>query len=246
MQPFLKCLSLPLNAFKSCFINHLNKNIQMKRIINTCIILFASVSIWAQSDSVKTQKQKYQSTTLFNTNKGFGAYLGLNSRFSEVNKQATLLTGGEVSFVIAHRLNIGFEGYGMVNPVKSNNFKEDSTSTYLNMGYGGFHLEPVLWSDKLVHLSFPIMFGAGAVVESMYSYQDDYYFENDYKESDVIHTDFFLIVEPGANVELNVFKFMRLHAGVSYRLVEGADLKNLSNSNLQGLNANLGLRFGWF
>lgn len=222
----------------------------MKKISIALFLLSTSI-MWAQSDSASSSdlntKQKYTSQTLFSSNKGFGAYVGLNSKVSSFNSQTSLLTGAEFNFVIAHKLNLGVEAYGLVNPVKSHNVNNnDSSSTYLNIGYGGIHIEPVFFSSKLVHFSLPLMLGVGGIAETKKSYMDEYYYDNEFEDDDLLHTDFFLVAEPGALLEVNVFKFMRLGAGVSYRFVSGVDLKNQSNNDLQGLSGNLSLRLGWF
>jgi hypothetical protein len=52
------------------------------------------------------------------------------------------------------------------------------------------------------------------------------------------------VVEPGANIEVNVARFMRIYAGYSYRWMMGLDLANTSHSALNGSNFNFGVRFG--
>jgi hypothetical protein len=230
--------------FRNRFKNRYTQKIRTMKNSLIIVLSVLSMGLYGQSDSLKPEKFKHQ--TLFSTKKGVGGYIGLNSKFTTLNNHQTLLTGGELGLVVAHRFNFGFEGYGSVNPVKSNHKINDSTYSYLNMGYGGLHLEPVLWSGKMIHLSFPTHLGVGALAETNRSYLNDINSENEFKESDLLETDFFMVAEPGAMVEFNVFRFMRLGAGASYRFVSGVDMPQEKNSELGGFSANFSLRLGWF
>jgi hypothetical protein len=45
---------------------------------------------------------------------------------------------------------------------------------------------------------------------------------------------------------LNILKFMRLNAGVSYRYTAGVDLINTPDNFMNNFTATVGLRFGKF
>ena len=148
--------------------------------------------------------------------------------------------------VISHSLNLGFIGYGLVNPVKSGRVFTDGSTSVLNMGYGGINIEPVILSRKIVHLSFPITLGVGGIAETRKSYLNNDYSSSNYVDSEVLDSDFFTIAEPGVQIELNVFKWMRIGAGASYRFTGGVDLPSFNSGDLDGMSANMTLRLGWF
>jgi len=57
-------------------------------------------------------------------------------------------------------------------------------------------------------------------------------------------------MEPGINIELNLSKGLTLVTGISYRYVTGLDVHNenlkithVTNSDLSGINFNIGLEF---
>jgi hypothetical protein len=58
--------------------------------------------------------------------------------------------------------------------------------------------------------------------------------------------DDFFVIEPGVRAELNILKFMRLNAGISYRYTAGVDLINTSDTFMNNFTATVGLRFGKF
>lgn len=206
-------------------------------------IILLSISLSAQSDSFEPKEIQ----TLFGNKSGFGGYLGLNTKFAEINGQDALLTGGELAFVLNRSLNIGFEGYGMVNHVLSDNLSADQEELYLQMGYGGIHIEPVLWSENVLHLSFPILIGAGGVGETIKPYWSENQGEWQFHEDpEYYRSDLFFVAEPGIMAELNVFRFMRLAAGASYRFTSDIKVGDTLEKDIEGFNANLSLRFGWF
>jgi hypothetical protein len=56
-----------------------------------------------------------------------------------------------------------------------------------------------------------------------------------------------MFVQPGVQVEANVFKCMKVYAGVNYRVAWKDAMPNqLSNSTVEGLSANAGIKFGLF
>lgn len=193
------------------------------------------------------QEEQKEMQTLFGSKKGFGGYLGFNMKMAEVNGEEALLTGGEVSFVLNRSMNIGFEGYGMVTELRSGNFSDNLDPLYVQFGYGGLHLEPVLASESLIHLTLPILLGAGGIGETQRPIFEEDQGEISVNSDPYYHdSDYFLVAEPGLNLELNVFRFMRMTAGASYRFTTDFDLAGMDRSDINGWNANLGLRIGWF
>jgi len=108
----------------------------------------------------------YEPQTLFGSRSGFGGYLGINNKVGEVAGQDAYFVGGEVAIVLNHAFNLGFEGYGMVNQMESENLNEFGSPYNLQMGYGGLHLEPVLWSENALHITAPVLLGAGGIGET--------------------------------------------------------------------------------
>jgi len=59
---------------------------------------------------------------------------------------------------------------------------------------------------------------------------------------DDFHT--FPVLEPSIYGELSLNHFMRLHAGISYRYVNGTDLGYLNDHSIRGFSCYLALLFG--
>lgn len=145
-------------------------------------------------------------------------------KLSGVNDTFAVFIGGRGGWVINHTFIIGFSGYGLVTDVFVSGNK-------LHMGYGGLWAEYVLNSDELVHFTFGTLIGMGnAHYDPEGSDQRNYF-----------------VLEPEANVELNIVRFFRVCAGVSYRFAIGvAGPAGLNDAALSGLSANLFFKFGRF
>ncbi|MBN1895080.1 hypothetical protein JW906_11320 [bacterium] len=175
------------------------------------------------------------------THGGFG---GPVVKWTSVQKEFGVLVGGRGGWIINHAFSIGAGGYGLVNSIPpqdnvdfGNWFFSDPV---LGMGYGGFEMEVIVRSDRLVHSTIILLIGAGGVGfheawDSDWEDRDDHY-----------QWDSFFILEPGVNVELNVTGFFRLNVGASYRFVSGVDKWGLSESDIGGPATTLTFKFGKF
>ena len=145
--------------------------------------------------------------------------------------------------IINHSLSIGGGGYGLVNSIPGPDGIPLMTEPVLTMGYGGFEMEYIRRSGKLVHSSVQLLIGGGGV--GYHERRDeDMNFENDMENNPT--WDSFFIVEPGIGVELNVTSFFRINAGASYRFVSGVEKNGLTNGEIGGPSAVLTFKFGKF
>jgi hypothetical protein len=62
----------------------------------------------------------------------------------------------------------------------------------------------------------------------------------------VINNDAFFVIEPSVRAEINILRFMRLNAGVSYRYTDNLQLVNTSTDMINNFTAMVGLKFGKF
>ena len=233
------------------------------KIFFLSIVLLGALNVqgYSQSDSLKTESEDDKSNetvetttvtistkakedqfqTIFASNKkAFGGYFGIISHYSQFNDQGAVLLGGELSTVINHSFNLGVKGYGSITKIKSNRSSEFGNPLYIGIGYGGINLEPVLYYNAVVHVSFPVLLGGGALAEystSNYNYNYYYYTYN---------YDYFFVFEPGISLELNIVKFMKLSTGASYRVTSGVNVVGYDGADLNGFNLDLSLKFGCF
>jgi len=163
---------------------------------------------------------------------GYGAPV---VKFGQIKGQNGIFVGGQGGWIINHAFVIGGGGYGLVNDIKA--VTDDlGRVLYLDFSYGGLLMEYIIASQKLVHFSIHSLIGAGRV-----SYRD-----KDDNDGDDYGSDQFFVLEPGANLMLNLHKNIRIGVGATYRYVSDVDYGELSNSNLRGVTAQLIIKFGSF
>ena len=191
-----------------------------------------------------------QEATLLSGEVSHGGFGGPVVKVTRINGQDAVLVGGRGGWIINHTFVIGGGGYGLVSDVRPTVpglFNQDK----LMLGYGGLELEFILQSDRVVHLTVPVLIGAGAV-----GYRTGYW-GDDFDLSLGIDNKFdtFFIIEPGIDLELNVVSFFRINAGISYRHVSGVGVPTditgtqrplTSNSELRGVSWMIGFKFGSF
>ncbi len=211
----------------------------MKKVLLIIAVLALGLGANAQDERAREDVE-----TLFSSGTPVGGFVGVSYRPMELNGQAGVMAGGEAAIVLGHQLNIGFAGYGLLTDINSN-YTDVNGNTYLyELGYGGLKLEPVIASHKMIHVTVPVLLGAGGATiarNRMWDYSDSFDWDTDVYDSDV-----FLVAEPGVNVEVNLFKILRLDAGVSYRFVNDVTLVNATNNSMSGFSGNVTLKLGWF
>ncbi len=220
----------------------------------TIFILFALALttnlVVAQVEEVEKEKKEtsrfdrdqYEMKTLFNRNRSNGGYGAFWIGYSIIDNKNAFQIGGRGSWVIQHSFAIGFGGTGFINE-----YHYDAVidrDVFLTGGYGGVYLEPIVLPQSPVHLAFPVLLGAGGV--SFVSYNDV-----DWDSNYVEDYEAFLIIEPCAELELNIARFMRIGFGVSYRYPLPFNLAESTggaadSKEIQGLTYNLSFKFGSF
>ena len=204
------------------------------------LALFVQVG-FAQDEDVEKRDDM---NTIFNKEnlKFTGGYLAPEIKVGNVHEDISLLMGGKLGFTFNRNFSFGIAGYGLVN---NSNYTIERTpgipeSASIGLGYGGLSLEYTLFSKKVVHFTVPVIIGVGGV----YLYEDNGdFFNNSWNE---IENSAAMVVEPGVNLELNLFKFFRLDLGASYRYVTGTSLLYLNDEDLTDLCFNATFKFGFF
>ncbi|HDQ45760.1 MAG TPA: hypothetical protein ENN17_09735 [bacterium] len=166
-----------------------------------------------------------------------GGFGGPVVKFGNVLDECGVFVGGRGGWIINHQFVLGGGGYGLVNEIAS---RRDADLFY-SFGYGGLEIEYIAASDRLVHLTFQALIGAGGV--RLYEKINGTRFDD---ETNTVETDAIFVAEPGVNVELNVTPFFRIGFGAHYRFVSELDMPGLKAGDLSGLSAAITLKFGKF
>jgi len=184
-----------------------------------------------------------------------GGYGAFTMGYTTIDSKPAMILGGRAGWLIDHHFTLGLGGYGFFNNLQSNSSSELSDKYTVAGGYGGLFLEAIIAPNYPIHVSIPVIIGAGGV--SAYetsSWQDmnsTYYYNYDASS--------FFVIEPGLELELNIVKFFRLAIAGTYRWTNGVDLtyyyydeNNQYMSNplprdiLNGFSFQFTMKFGWF
>lgn len=175
-----------------------------------------------------------------------GGFGGPVNRVTQVNGELVTLSGGRGGWIIDHTLTLGFGGYGLSQkldiPDAARNLYLNPDGSYQDMkiifGYGGFETEFTGKWENLFHYTAGMLIGAGNV-----EYAEE---RHDWDSGDTDSHDAVFVFEPSFNGELNITRWMRLNAGISYRTVSGVDVVGLNDRDLSGFAGVFTFKFGKF
>ena len=212
----------------------------MKKIIVLSAVLILLCSSLFSQENVSTKKSS-EFKTLFGNENHNGAYGAFTIGYSEIDQKQAVLFGGRFEWIIGHSIGLGFGGSGFINEA----YYELSLNSdvFLTGGYGGFYIEPIVMPNFPVHLSFPILLGAGGI-----SYVTDNW---DNHNNMIEDTEAFLIAEPGAEIELNLTRYFRLALGTSYKFTTPFNIglpnsPDVNSDSLKGFSFLMTFKFGRF
>lgn len=138
-------------------------------------------------------------------------------KVTSIDGSGAIFMGGRGAALLNHTLAFGGGGYALVAG-------QGERSLY----YGGPAVNLVFFSEKLVHFDVGVLVGWGGT------------------SIGEAPTRPLFVVEPEANLELNVAKNFRIALGVSYRYVTERGDFGAAARGLGGVSGNLAFRFGNF
>lgn len=200
----------------------------------TIMIHFVSAQDNYHNDEVKT---------IFSKRKSNGGYGAFTVGYTQIDGKDALISGVRGAFIFDHAFAIGLGGYGFVNDLDYQSYNHPDREPYHSLvgGYGGIFIEPIVWGKQPVHLSFPILFGAGGVgLLNNYSWDWTKHYGHNYND------DFFWVIEPAVELEFNLSRYFRLAFAASYRYTSDIDMYQTDENVLNGFNFCTTFKFGKF
>ncbi len=186
-------------------------------------------------------KLKEDTKTLLNMGdlslSGYGAPV---IRFSKMGDSYSTLMGGRGGLIINDNFVIGACGMGLAHPRDRDSLSgEKYSGNYdrVDFAYGGGMVEYYFAPKSLFGLSIGATIGGGGL--TFHSSKEAY-------DDDEFSSDVFFVAEPEVNFFINVTKFCRLGAGISYRYVRGIGVDEFDNKDFRGPSIGIIAAFGWF
>jgi hypothetical protein len=208
-------------------------------------LLVISLTSFAQNvENKSTEKMQ----TLFSRNAkitGFGSVVNQLSYTNTSKIQSFYSIGAEGGVLFNHRFYMGFYGLTSLAPTDistwSNTTGSISTDNRnLRLIQTGGLIGYKFFPHKIVHVNMNTKIGGAFMIDEQSSGR-----LNRYDNATVSQA--FLTVNPTINVELNMFRWMQVFAGVGYNFMSGGETFNINpNKDLSTPTVQFGLSFGRF
>ncbi len=216
----------------------------LKLLFTTFILSAAAFGQEYESEPIGKQKnQQNDIKTLTGNGHHSGAFGAIMFKASKFNDKTFAMMGVRGGWIINRSIAIGIEAQGIIPSAKFDNISPDvGEQAILLGGYGGLFIEPILFSNHVIHVSFPIASGAGWL-----GYHEDWENNRNFnRRNDLIDDDVFWYVEPGIGVEVNITRHFRISTGVTKRFTQDLELLNTDDNDFNNLNYFLTLKIGKF
>ena len=185
--------------------------------------------------------------TVFGKGKPVGGYGAISNKFTSIGSGFANMTEVYGGIYLNKKLMIGASAAGTTNYISVPSQYSIDPLKRMSYEYGqvGMITEYVMRSNKSIHVVFSMFGGAGFTMqyERPEWYHDNYNDNYDYSAGS---EDVFFVAEPGVQLEVNVFKWMRFSPGISYRTTFGSTAAGLSDADLSKISYNATLKFGKF
>lgn len=211
--------------------------IVMKKNLVATALLVIVCGILAQAQDIQTVFKGGNRVT------GYGA---ISNKFTTIGGDYANLVEVYGGVYFNQRFMLGLGGGAVTNniPVPAQYATIPGAKLSYQYGQCGLVTEYVLGSNKAFHLVFHLFTGGGFTVQyDRYHWDDDDQFDWDNEHRD---ENWFFVAEPGVQVEMNLFRWMRFSPGITYRSAFGSDADGLSDNALSDLSYNVTLKFGKF
>ncbi len=216
------------------------------------LLSYNFVSLFGQEAAAITDTAKV-TQTLFSKVRIHNMGLYVAPEFTYGQYASAFAPQGGMSALIS--FNGKFAIGGNVTHTLGRNFTPDKLSANNTLAMQartvGLRMEYAFSPHRLIHFTIPLTIGAGgANVDSVGSF--------DFRErgrdgfNNGARTGVgFMFIQPGINVEVNLFKYARFFAGVNYRLAtnlfhDNTNPYNITPGQLSGMGINAGLKLGIF
>lgn len=213
---------------------------------NLILIIFLFVGFFNALAQEQEDWGQPQIQTVFHRNpvKNSGGYGAISNKFTKLDGQYANMVEIYGGWYINHWFMLGLSGAAVTNDIPVPQQYAAIPGENLSYMYSQFGLktEYVISSNKAFHVVFDLMTGAGFTLQ----YDRYHYRENSMQRNMPYNDDWFFVAEPGVQLEMNIFRWMRFSPGYSYRAVFGSSAAGLTDESLSDHSFNLTLKFGKF
>ena len=210
--------------------------------LSLIVFVFASTNLAAQEGPSNDNHIHSLFQTHSHNSGGYGA---ITNKFTYIDGHYANMVGVYGGWYVNHSFLLGLSAAGLTNDIKVPFEYRAQPLDNLSYMYGqvGMMTEYVVASNRAVHVAFNLFTGAGFTFQYE---RDDWHNDNEFDFDGGNDEDWFFVAEPGVQVEVNLFKWMRFSPGISYRAVLNSNARGLGDSKLSDISYNATLKFGKF
>jgi hypothetical protein len=196
---------------------------------------FALLALFCLSLNNVSAQEKEEAKTLVQEIKpikteDIGFFIAPSYGLTQMDRSTTSLFNLRGGLTLKDKFSLGAYFSSSLNQIKPQS--ETIQNIYMDYWTVGGFVEYTLFSKKLVHLTFPLYIGYGEVQ-----------MDNEKDDTDLGEANFFQI-EPSMLLEVNIHKNVRFNIGTGYRILSDMSYRNFNQTNITGLTAYMGLKFG--
>jgi hypothetical protein len=213
------------------------------------------IELTMNSDSTKTLFSNVKFKSL-------GLYVAPEAGFSQFANAYARVGGASAMLLINGKFAIGVSGQSTDRNSFTPTDLNANSALAMRVQNAGLKVEYIASIHKVVHLTFPLTIGVGrASVDSVNGVSSPINiidFDDDRRNGrgsrgrgNDANSSNFGFIQPGVNLELNVFKYGKIFIGGSYRIATNINSNavapyTLTTAQVSGLNINVGAKLGLF
>jgi hypothetical protein len=175
-----------------------------------------------------------------------GVYFAPEYQYGQSNAVFTSFSGGSFMLQFNHRFAIGLTR----QETSSETFSPKGVAPLvLQSNFGGIKMEYTLRPASMIHVTFPLVLGGGeARADSLKTSESGgFHHENNENYTNSGLRGSYFVIQPGIQLEANMFRFAKIFAGANYRFASKVgSVSILPTDSLGGLGINAGVKIGIF
>jgi hypothetical protein len=201
--------------------------------------LAASLAAHAQEED---RRQDIQ--TIFRKGRT-GGYAALSNKFTSLGGEFANLSEVYGGVFINRQWLLGVGAAGATNYIPVLPEYSSQPGARMSYGYGqaGLVTEYVMGSNRAMHVVFHLFGGVGFTTQYERWPTRDYNWQ---APASMYDSNWFLVAEPGVQLEFNLLRWLRFSPGVTYRHAYNSRARGLSDRELSAWSYNATLKIGKF
>lgn len=208
-------------------------------------LLFTGVLLANTFTVVNAQSQSEEVKTIFKSGRPSGGYGVISNKLTSINGSFANMPEIYGGWFIGRKFLLGVGGGATTNyiPVPlQESARPNQRMSYL-YGQAGLVNELVIASNSPIHPVLHIFNGAGFTLQYERPRWND--FDNTSHDEEAHDVRWYYITEPAIQIELNLFKWMRITPGFSYRFAFDNEKRKL-DKDVSGPSVSVAMKFGKF